>query len=261
MIRQSSLVQDSAALVLLMAAMLFAVPGLWRNLLATGAGGDSFMTHYNCYLQIGPLVGLHFFSDLIIGFSYVAISLTLAYLVNRARRDIPFHWVFLAFGVFSIACGSTHFMEAWTTFRAPVYWLAGYLKLVTAVASVATAIVLPPLVPRTLALVRDAKLSERRRVEVETANRQLEAFYRRAKELEEVKSRALAGEAQGCGGETAGRLGPGLGQRAVEAEPVADVDVEEVQGFDGCGEEPLDERVAALGVRDGSCHSASSCSG
>ena len=118
-IRRSSLAQYSAALVLVMAATLFAVPGLWRNLFATGAGGDSFMTHYNCYLQIGPLVSLHFFSDLLIGLAFVSISLTLAYLVNRARRDIPFHGVFLAFGLFIIACGSTHFMEAWTTFRAP----------------------------------------------------------------------------------------------------------------------------------------------
>ncbi|MFN2598868.1 MAG: PAS domain S-box protein, partial [Pyrinomonadaceae bacterium] len=199
-IRRSSLVRYGAALVVVMALMLFAVPGLWRNLFATGAGGDSFMTHYNCYLQIAPLVSLHFVSDLLIGAAYVSISLTLAYLVNRARRDIPFHWVFLAFGVFIVACGSTHFMEAWTTFRAPVYWLAGYLKLVTAVASVGTAVALPPLVPRALALVRDAKLSERRRLELEAANRQLETFYRRAKELEEVKSRALSGEAQGGGG-------------------------------------------------------------
>src|SRR5919202_6024615 len=112
-----------------------------------GSGSvESFLPHGLCYLWNSGLVWLHLVSDVLIGLSYVAISATLAYLVNRARRDIPFHWVFVAFGLFIVACGSTHFMEAWTTFRSPVYWLAGYLKLITAVASVATAVVLPPLV-------------------------------------------------------------------------------------------------------------------
>ncbi|MDQ3908020.1 MAG: HAMP domain-containing histidine kinase, partial [Acidobacteriota bacterium] len=191
-IRSSPLLLYGAALLASVLVLLFAVPGLRENLLATGAGGDAFMTHYNCYLQIGPLVSLHFFSDILIGLSYVSISATLAYLVRRARRDIPFRWVFVAFGLFIVACASTHFMEAWTTFRSPVYWLAGYLKLITAVASVATAIVLPPLVPRTLALVRAAKLSDQRLIELEAANRELEGLYSRVKELDELKTQFFA---------------------------------------------------------------------
>jgi PAS domain S-box-containing protein len=151
MIRKSSLLPYSAGLIIVCVALLFAWPGLVQNLFTH----ERFMTHFHCYAQIRPLVALHFYSDLLIGLSYVSISLTLTYLVYRARRDIPFHWVFLAFGLFIIACGGTHFMEVWTTYREPVYWLAGYVKLITAVASVATAVVLPPLVPRTLALVRE----------------------------------------------------------------------------------------------------------
>ncbi|HEX7999853.1 MAG TPA: PAS domain S-box protein [Pyrinomonadaceae bacterium] len=168
-------------LLLLAAIMLFLWPGLSSNLLATGDGLKSFMPHAHCYLFIPQLVYLHLSSDLLIGLSYVAISLTLAYLVYRARRDIPFHWIFLAFGLFIIACGGTHFMEIYTTYHA-TYWLAGYVKMVTAVASVATAIVLPPLVPRALALVQSAKLSEERRHKLEDANQELEKFYK--KELE-----------------------------------------------------------------------------
>jgi PAS domain S-box-containing protein len=51
-------------------------------------------------------------------------------------------------------------MELWTLWQ-PRYWLAGGVKVVTALASVATALILPPLVPRALALVRAARLSER----------------------------------------------------------------------------------------------------
>ncbi|HZG53988.1 MAG TPA: PAS domain S-box protein, partial [Pyrinomonadaceae bacterium] len=181
-LRYSSLLNYSVGLVVACAALLL-WPGLARNLFAVGNGADTFMTHEHCYLGITPLVRMHFISDLAIGFSYVAISLTLTYLVYRARRDIPFHWVFLAFGLFIVACGGTHFMESWTTFNSPVYWLAGYLKLITAVASVATALVLPPLIPRTLALVQAAKLSDARRDELEQANRELETLYLKIKEL------------------------------------------------------------------------------
>ena len=69
-----------------------------------------FLPHGHCYLWKPALVWLHVTSDLLIGVSYVAISVTLAYLVKRIR-DIPFNWMFLAFGLFIIACGMTHFME------------------------------------------------------------------------------------------------------------------------------------------------------
>ncbi|MGI9105235.1 MAG: ATP-binding protein [Pyrinomonadaceae bacterium] len=191
-IRASSLLHYSAGVTGLAVAMLFLWPGLVQNLFAVGNGSDFFMTHSHCYLGIGPLVAMHFYSDLLIGLSYVAISLTLTLLVYRTRRDIPFHWVFLAFGLFIVACGSTHFMEVWTTYREPYYWLAGYLKLITAVASVATALVLPPLIPRTLALVQAAKLSDVRREELEQANRKLETVYGEIKELDELKTQFFA---------------------------------------------------------------------
>jgi PAS domain S-box-containing protein len=157
----AAVLRYGVALVLSAVALLFIWPGLFRNLLATGSATEAFMPHQHCYLFINELVWLHLSTDTLIGLSYVSISLTLAYLVYRARRDIPFHWVFLAFGLFIIACGATHFMEVWTTYNA-TYWLSGYVKLVTAVASVATALVLPPLVPKTLALVQSAKLVEER---------------------------------------------------------------------------------------------------
>ena len=93
------------------------------------------MPHSHCYLDDPRMIWLHVVSDLFIGLAYVSISTTLAYLVYRARQDIPFHWMILAFGLFIVSCGFTHFMEVWTVWK-PVYWLAGYVKVVTAVASV-----------------------------------------------------------------------------------------------------------------------------
>lgn len=133
------------------------------------------MPHEFCYLRDPKLVWLHVVSDLLIGLAYTSISATLGYLVYKASKGIPFNWILLAFGLFIVACGFTHFMEVWVIWQ-PVYWLSGYVKVVTAAASVATAVVLFPLVPRVLRLVDDARQGEERRREVEHLNQELERF-------------------------------------------------------------------------------------
>ncbi len=134
-------------------------------------GGD-FMPHGHCYLWDPGLLWLHALTDLAIGVSYVIISLTLVYLVRRARQEIPFSWMFVAFGAFIIACGGTHFMEIWTLWT-PVYWLSGAVKFVTAAASVTTAFLLPPLVPRVVTMISSATSFEQRKA-LETANQALQ---------------------------------------------------------------------------------------
>lgn len=134
---------------------------------------------------------LHLLSDALIATAYVGISATLAYLVYRTRREIPFHWMFLAFGLFIVACGCTHFMAIWTLWH-PTYWLSGLFKAITALASVATALVLPSLVPKALTLVESARLSEERQTHLETANQTLETLYSRLKAVDELKTQFFA---------------------------------------------------------------------
>jgi len=102
----------------------------------------------------------------------VAISLTLVYLVYRTRREIPFSWMFLAFGTFIIACGFTHFMEMIVLWK-PVYWLAGGVKVITAMASVITAIALPPQLPKVHQMIRAERVSEERKRDLEEKNEEL----------------------------------------------------------------------------------------
>jgi signal transduction histidine kinase len=158
-------------ILVLVAAGLLLFPGFARGVFSS----EGFMPHYTCYMNNPRMVWLHVASDMFIGLAYVCISSTLAYLVWRANRDIPFHWMFLAFGLFIVSCGFTHFMEVITVWHA-VYWLAGYVKVITAVASVTTAVALFPLVPKIFATIDAVKISEERRVEVLDANRELEAF-------------------------------------------------------------------------------------
>ena len=132
---------------------------------------SAFMPHGICYLWKPELVWLHAVSDAVIALAYYAIPPALIYLVYRARREaralgmpgpargLPYEWVYLAFGLFIVACGTTHVMGVINVWH-PSYWLSGGVKVVTALASVATAIALPPLMPRAIALFREARISE-----------------------------------------------------------------------------------------------------
>jgi PAS domain S-box-containing protein len=130
----------------------------------------SFLPHGYCYLWNPPLLWTHVLADVLIGLAYVAIGSTLVMLVVRGRREFPFQAMFLAFGLFIVACGATHFVEVYTLWT-PAYWFSAAVKVVTAGASVGTAMLLPPLVPRVLHTVRAAKLAEDRRVQAESAGR------------------------------------------------------------------------------------------
>lgn len=117
---------------------------------------NQFIPHGHCYLWKPELVWLHLLSDVLIGLAYYSIPVMLVYFV-RKRRDMPFGWMFLMFGTFIVACGTTHLMDVWTLWY-PIYWLSGLLKAITAFVSVATAIQLVPLIPQALALPSPAQL-------------------------------------------------------------------------------------------------------
>ena len=54
--------------------------------------------------RAGGLVWLQLSSNALIALAYLTISLTLVALVRRIR-DVPFSWMYAAFGVFILACG------------------------------------------------------------------------------------------------------------------------------------------------------------
>jgi PAS domain S-box-containing protein len=116
------------------------------------------MPHGFCYQWNPWILWLHVISDLLITISYYCIPLVLLYFA-RKRRDLPFNWMFVMFGVFILGCGTTHLMEVWTVWH-PDYLLSGLIKAVTAVVSVATALLLIPLVPKALTLPSPLHLQE-----------------------------------------------------------------------------------------------------
>jgi signal transduction histidine kinase len=150
---------------------------------------SSFMPHGHCYLWIPSLLWMHVISDALIGIAYLGISLILYLLVRSIR--LPFSPVFVAFGLFIGLCGITHFMKIWTVWH-PDYLLDGLIKMATAAASVATAIGLLYVRPQVTEMVSAARLSEKRRVQLEAAHAELESLYRKVKELDELKTQFFA---------------------------------------------------------------------
>ncbi|GAA6624233.1 ATP-binding protein [Scytonema sp. NUACC26] len=146
------------------------------NFLQNFLTSKEFIPHGHCYLWKLNLVGLHLLSDCLIALAYYSIPVTLLYFV-RKRQDLPFNQMFLLFGTFIVACGTSHIMEVWTLWY-PVYWLSGFIKAITAIISIYTAIELVSLMPKALALPSPAQLA--------AANRKLEREIGDRKQIEEA---------------------------------------------------------------------------
>lgn len=134
---------------------------------------SAFMPHGHCYLWTPSLLWMHVISDLLIGLAYLAIPVALIGL-RRRRPDLPFNWIFACFGVFIVACGATHFIEVWNVWNSE-YWIAGIVKVITAAASVSTAILVIRLLPLVAALPSPKQLREAN-VALASANAELESF-------------------------------------------------------------------------------------
>ena len=114
------------------------------------ADKSDFMPHGYCFIWDKKLLWMHVGSDILTGLAYYLITGLLLYFIYK-RRDIPFNWIFILFGAFIFLCGTTHFMTAWTVY-VPSYYEEGVIKVINALVSVATAIILIPLMPRLLAV-------------------------------------------------------------------------------------------------------------
>jgi len=106
---------------------------------------SDFLPHGTCYLWNPAVLWLNVISDALIALAYYAIP-ALLFAFARRRRDLTFHWIFVAFGVFILACGTTHLLGVWTVWHA-TYRLDGMVKAITAIASLTTAGMMIPLLP------------------------------------------------------------------------------------------------------------------
>jgi PAS domain S-box-containing protein len=154
-----------------------------------------FMPHGHCYLWTPTMVWTQVVTNTLIGVAYASIAATLTVLVRRIH-DIPFRWVYVAFGVFILSCGLTHWSDVVTIWR-PLYWADAGLRALTALASVVTALLILPLVPKAVALAETARLSELRKHKLSDALDQLSRAHAALGEAEEdARRRAETSEEQ-----------------------------------------------------------------
>jgi signal transduction histidine kinase/ActR/RegA family two-component response regulator len=142
--------------------------------------------HGICLLWEPELIWLHVLSDAVIAASYFSIPVALSIFVSK-RRDVDFGFIFWAFALFIMACGFTHVLSI-VTLWVPVYGIEGLVKALTALASIVTAVVLWPLLPKLLALPSPAQL---RAAEAALAReglhrREAEEMLRHAQKMEAI---------------------------------------------------------------------------
>jgi PAS domain S-box-containing protein len=131
---------------------------------------SNFLPHGTCYLWDPAVLWLNTISDGLIALAYYAIPVLL-FVFARKRRDLTFHWIFLAFGAFILACGTTHLLAVWTVWH-PIYRLDGLVKAFTAAVSLATAGLMVPLLPKLASVPAPAQIDRINRIlDNETAER------------------------------------------------------------------------------------------
>jgi len=118
--------------------------------LDTWLAPSQFSPHGFCLWWEPGLIWLHAGSDVAITLAYLSIPLAML-AVLRQRRDWRYPGLIILFASFILLCGLTHAIGLATLWY-PAYWLEGAVKLATAFVSVATAILLWPLIPRLVAI-------------------------------------------------------------------------------------------------------------
>ncbi|MFC3051289.1 sensor histidine kinase [Kordiimonas pumila] len=103
--------------------------------------GDSGLTpHGYCLIWRQDLIFMHVVSDILISISYFAIPAFL-YKIRKINPDIiPAIWAYLFCG-FIVSCGITHVFNLITLYY-PIYGISGLAKVICALISVTTAVVL-----------------------------------------------------------------------------------------------------------------------
>jgi len=131
---------------------------------------QDFMPHGMCYQWRLDILLSHVVSDIFIALAYFSIPIMMYYFLQK-RQDFPFRIVAYMFSVFIFACGVTHVFSVWIVWNGH-YGVQGILKGFTAMASIATAIVLFPVIPKLMALRTPKELEKiNRALKIEIDNR------------------------------------------------------------------------------------------
>lgn len=99
------------------------------------------------------LMRYQYISDFFIALAYFSIPLELIYFVKKSAI-FPYRWVLVQFGAFIVLCGATHLINLWTfnSHSQTVATVMTVSKVLTAVVSCATALMLVHIIPDLLSV-------------------------------------------------------------------------------------------------------------
>jgi PAS domain S-box-containing protein len=151
-----------------------------------------FSPHGICLLWEPELIWLHVVSDAVIAMAYFSIPFALAIFVLK-RRDIKFGWVYWSFAIFILACGLTHILSIYTLW-VPIYGIEGLVKAATALASIVTAGMLWPLLPKLLTIPSPFELRQAREAlkEEESKGRDTEQLLQQFRQTQQALRESMA---------------------------------------------------------------------
>ncbi|WP_277480214.1 sensor histidine kinase [Catalinimonas alkaloidigena] len=104
------------------------------------------MPHGHCYYWEPFILWSQAITNSIIALAYFAIPISLVQIVRR-RNDFRYTWMLVLFAIFILGCGATHVMDViniWT----PFYYTDVIIRMITALASIGTAIIFILITPK-----------------------------------------------------------------------------------------------------------------
>jgi PAS domain S-box-containing protein len=107
---------------------------------------ERFMPHGHCYFWEPSVLWSYAISDSIIAIAYFSIPLALSYIYLK-RKDFSYVWIMVLFAIFIAGCGITHVFDVINIWK-PLYNLDVIARIITALASIATAAVLIKYTPK-----------------------------------------------------------------------------------------------------------------
>lgn len=133
-------------------------------------GSPGLLPHGACFLWQEELLWTHVVADGVIATAYFSIPFVI-YRIARTRKDWGFKPLLSCFSLFILLCGISHVMSIIVNW-VPYYGIEAVIKAATAIASLATALLLWPLLPKIRTLPSPALLrSVNHSLEQEVAQR------------------------------------------------------------------------------------------
>ena len=150
---------------------------------------SNFMPHGHCYYWEPYIMWSHALSDSIIALAYLTIPLSLVKIVrSRKEDDFAYMWMLILFAIFILGCGATHVMDVVNIWE-PWYRLDSAIRIITALASIGTAVLLVRITPQLIMLPSGRKWKQIN-AELKSLNESLEGMVQeRTHELEAMAER------------------------------------------------------------------------